>query len=811
MKTGRYSLRQLLTHNEIEQIIIPEIQRDYVWELSNVEKLIADIKTGFDRKTSLQIEIMANGNLEQRDSVIQYLTQEYERLIFQQKLGFIYAYHDRDYAGKFFLIDGQQRITTLFLMLLSMYKALKKEKEFEEIYFNNRLPKVDYKVREQSHDFLLLLISSVLEGKNFKEAEQFYSREYLKDTTIKHVIQNFEFIGQNLGSITDKNGFLRYLENFVEVNYFDTHLSEQGEQLYIYMNSRGEQLSHQEIVRAELMQKIADPEKKIELGHEWEKWQNFFWRHRGKNENADKGFEEFLKWATIIHLAVNENEDVINFLDPTKIFTKKQLKENYIKDSFEGDLQKRQKEEIYKYQVRYLHYDFLKKLFDSLEWLYSNKTTYIPIQDKWLSNEISILDYVILIPVLHYQTLNEWYDDEGRTLDVERLAMFLKNLIYFEAVAKNPDTATLDALEIVSQLKDKNEDIIHISSNHSVTKTILTDAERFKLELYQNDPKDREEWEKLIWAITLDEDYSKFLMGDITVVWKCLEIEKSKKPDNDLRETFSEYVSLIKNVIFNNRSSDNLRRLLLCKFDYLIESGSGGGGLRKYSFIGNGSAWVELREWKETLVKDNFIEFLIWLKSKGSSDLKKLITDAKKEFLPSNWREAFIDVPALLEYCNNKKILMQDQERILLLEKTNYSIPLSRELQCALLQNNFATQGMWMYENNCCVLEFDWNDSVRKIDFKTKGNLGFAMDIGYSVTKQQWSFILFHRVDRIKELINVSAAPDWNVNEDRLTFGDGLLYSYDQSKSLLENNEVVAIKVKELFPKIETLLANLSI
>lgn len=31
MKTGRYNIAQLLTSPEVEQIVIPELQRDYVW------------------------------------------------------------------------------------------------------------------------------------------------------------------------------------------------------------------------------------------------------------------------------------------------------------------------------------------------------------------------------------------------------------------------------------------------------------------------------------------------------------------------------------------------------------------------------------------------------------------------------------------------------------------------------------------------------------------------------------------------------------------------------------------------------------
>lgn len=808
MKTGRYSLKQLLTHNEIEQIIIPEIQRDYVWEVSNVKKLICDIIKSFEKKSNHQLDIKVNGKESIPESVSQFLSLEYERLVYQQKLGFIYAYHDRDYAGKFFLIDGQQRITTLYLILLYLYRSTDKAEEFKTLYFNNEIPKVDYKVREQSHDFLQLLIKSFLNGKEYKDSEAFYGTEYLKDTTIKHLIENFEFIRAELSTLENKLDLLNFLENFVEVNYFDTHLSEQGEQLYIYMNSRGEQLSYQEIIRAELMQKVPDSTQKIDLGKEWEKWQNFFWQHRGRNDNADNGFEEFLKWAVIIHLSSTDNVDIENFIDSTRIYTPKQLKENYIKDSYKAEQLRNQKEALFKYQVKYLEFQFLQKLFDAVEWAYTNKTPFLPIKNNWLSNNTSVLDYVVLLPVLHYQMVNHWEDYESKIKDIEQLSMFLKNITYFEAVSKNPDTATIDALEIVNNLIGSQKDIKYILNQQNVTKTILTDAEKYKFEIFINEPQNRQDWQKKIWEITLDDDFNKFLMGDLTVVWKCLEKEKSCYPDYKPKAGFAGYANLIKEVIFKNRTSDNLRRLILNKFDYLLESGTGG-GYEKYSFIGNANNWEVLKEWKETLVKDKFIDLLMWIKNKASFNLNTLLQEAKKDFSPTGWREAFIATPTLLSYCSNKKALWQDEHRILLLAKTNYSITLTREIQCALLLSTFKGKGMWIYENNCCVLEFDWNEVDNKIEFKDQVNNGFRIDFKYLSKQKEWSFMLFHPKQKITELLDISSNPEWIVNEGRLTIGNGVFYNYDIQKTILENNTEIAKKVNELISKIEVFFRNI--
>jgi uncharacterized protein with ParB-like and HNH nuclease domain len=811
MKTGRYSLKELLTHNEIEQIIIPEIQRDYVWTENNVKKLIDDIIKGHKKKESHQLEIKINGVAEKNESVHQFLKKEYERLKYHQKLGFIYAYHDRDYAGKFFLIDGQQRITTLFLMLLNLYKTTNKVEVFRALYFNQYLPKVDYKVREQSHDFLKLLIECELNNTDYKKSEYFYASEYQKDITIRHLIKNYNLISAKFNEITDKNSFLEYLEDFVEVNYFDTHLSEQGEQLYIYMNSRGEQLSFQEIVRAELMQKISEPAKKIELGKTWENWQNFFWQNRGSNENADKGFEEFLKWATIIHIATHENIELDNFVNSDKKLSQKELKENYIKQFPDEVTKRNQQESLFKYQRKHLDFEFLNKLFSVLEWSYTNKTQYIPVLKDWLNSKTNLLDYIVLLPLLQYQMQNEWTSDDERILFIERVAMFLKNITYFEGVSKSPDSATLNAIYLVSQLKGDKKDILHLK-DADTSKSILTDAEISKIDRLFNVGAERRKWEQFIWNITLDDKFNNFLMGDISVLLKCLDKEKAADNDIEIFTVLEEYLQILKKVIHENKDSDKLRRLLLAKFDYLLHRGTGA-SLEKYSFIGNGYSWEVLKEWAETMDKNEFTDLLQWTNKQQNRNIDELLKTSVTSFSLNNWREAFVKYPALLAYCINRKILWQSENRILLLKQTNYSDSSSIEIQYALLKECFRGKSMWIWENECCVLDFDLNKDTTELEFKGQGNKGFALDIVYTPKDQKWSFTLLHgdRKKSITDLIRLEGNQKWKIQGDRFTYVDETIYDYDENISLLKNNEEICTKVYELLEDVKNLLISVHI
>ena len=69
MKTGRYKLKDLFDNKEIDQIIIPEIQRDYVWTKDNVKGLLNSIFSHYEEKVDLELDITCQGNDRKRESI----------------------------------------------------------------------------------------------------------------------------------------------------------------------------------------------------------------------------------------------------------------------------------------------------------------------------------------------------------------------------------------------------------------------------------------------------------------------------------------------------------------------------------------------------------------------------------------------------------------------------------------------------------------------------------------------------------------------------------------------------------------------
>ncbi len=308
MQVGKNSVKDMFDGRGIEQIIVPELQRDYVWGDDNVTALLEGIWDGF--KKSQQVKCQAT--LEHESTVKPVpgdVTEEflafYRRNMLATNIGFIYAYCDEEFAGKYFLIDGQQRLTTIFILLLAIAAQAKKgdtEVGFTQRYFPGDRLKLDYKVREASHDFMQEFVKYLLDGGDAGAVREqaWYFREYKYDQTIESTIKAYatitEWFNRHDG---DLQKFGSYIEDCVQFWYFDTNLSEQGEQLYISLNSRGESTQSHENLKAMLLK---DQDKKDDWGKTWEEWQDFFWKNRGDNPNADVGFGQFLQCAAVIEL-----------------------------------------------------------------------------------------------------------------------------------------------------------------------------------------------------------------------------------------------------------------------------------------------------------------------------------------------------------------------------------------------------------------------------------------------------------------------------------------------------------------------------
>lgn len=312
MKAGKYTIKDFFVNRYLRQVIIPEIQRDYVWQEPQLRGFLTSLLDSFYGFTGFDFAKSGLALQEEDKELVESFTAYRKRLTCSANIGFIYAYSDEEFAGRYFLIDGQQRITSVFLILLTLaHRNGGLTERFRNTYLNEGALKLDYKVREASHDFLFKLVPYLLDTTDEKIDEQVWRYSSSdSDATINNLFENFSwlqgyFSGPDFQAAlskykTTETAFFDFLEEYTDFYYFDTNISEQGEDLYIYMNARGEQVQSNENVKADLLSDLTMPQAKDEYGRKWESWQDFFWQHRARgtsrsrNPNADAGFNEFL-------------------------------------------------------------------------------------------------------------------------------------------------------------------------------------------------------------------------------------------------------------------------------------------------------------------------------------------------------------------------------------------------------------------------------------------------------------------------------------------------------------------------------------
>jgi uncharacterized protein with ParB-like and HNH nuclease domain len=109
--------------------------------------------------------------LESNDLEIKALFKDfYKKQKYSSNIGFLYAYNDPEYVGKYFLIDGQQRITTVYLLLLAL--SMNSDKSiFEKYYYTEEILKVDYRVRDAAHQFMSEFVKHILSGGKYAAEE----------------------------------------------------------------------------------------------------------------------------------------------------------------------------------------------------------------------------------------------------------------------------------------------------------------------------------------------------------------------------------------------------------------------------------------------------------------------------------------------------------------------------------------------------------------------------------------------------------------------------------------------------------------
>lgn len=530
---NEYTLFDLLRRDDTRQFVVPELQRDYVWEQENWQPLLGQLLESY-HVYSTPAAVPAGLDGPMLESFLTYYRQQHQGY----NLGFLYAYHDPTYSSHCFLIDGQQRLTTLLLLLLAAAVQGGRIDHFTRHYLTtDGQPCLAYRVREAAQEFMVNFVRHLLAGRSpdclVPEAHDrpyWFFSHYRYDVTISHLLSNYRGIAKWLsdkfpdaatGSVAETASFYEYLHAAVRFWYFDTSQSAQGEELYLSLNASAEPLTGSENLKARLLADLPANEKN-QWGEEFEEWEQFFWEHRDRSSqpmhDASQGLDEFFRWTaiceTLARVAVeakspNRADKLLragsSHLIREAIFNADQSTEA------PDEAARRRLEGIDRYlrALRYLYTGWLPQAQELVmnSWGLSAAAAAAPLPRKeWLSPSVPLqpAECMRLLPMLVYLVGRgeaEW-DADLQGQELFRVARYFHNLARVENVKKSPFDFTIAAIRTAHMLAAASADVADLPMLPALSFTL--DQEVAKLNLFTRSismPHSREQAEALCWAL----------------------------------------------------------------------------------------------------------------------------------------------------------------------------------------------------------------------------------------------------------------------------------------------------------------------
>lgn len=647
-----YTLSELFSGER--KIIIPDLQRDYCWG-----------NTGYTTDGKNLIE----GFL---DTLLRQFQEHHHGKL---NMGLLYGYEEPENFVQ--LCDGQQRITTLFL-LLGMLNKWSKENLFRrylmsdyEYYEDDHEPYLKYAIRETSLYFLsdlvyrffapdkncdetLTSVCDIYNADSEKSCSWFYG-EYQTDPSIMSMlsalktIESFKskIILDNPDHIIDFGEFLTDRLSFI---YYDMGNRYNGEETFVVINTTGEPLSATEnlkplVINAEINKPLIDNKFKIgeksdlTLPKAWEEIENWFWLNRDieKFDTADSGFNEFLRWVNLLSKFSQDNSKGENGNPTTNIF----------KEILKGEKQ-------YAFPYEDISINEIIETFSAFTFLYENYPAYIGNAGKGNSKPgqgetLSQAQCFIVLPLIEYIRKNNSSDP----LNIKRLYEFLHNLSRIENVTKDINNVVGDAIKIASECVD----ILDILKMSNLSKTIITKEENCKLKLLKSANETNENTRRYMeisfWeaqSLLVDENKSLF-GGEIWPLISWSITSNDGNLDNFSIDEFNRYSSLIKKHLTVGDNDKTRRALLAFKLPRFPREASYG--------------WGE--NWKNIIAESSieFKNFLDTSERKGIDNiLKSYIRYANHRpntaISDDDYRNYFTDIyimePSLLSYSDRKNI-----------------------------------------------------------------------------------------------------------------------------------------------------------
>ena len=271
--SSKYTLMSLC--QEYDKIEIPIIQRDYAQGRKKEGKV--------------------------RGRFVEFLIQAFVTQT-PVELDFVYGnVRKEDGKSAFIPVDGQQRLTTLWL--LHWFLAVKEGRLGEIVSW---MQKFSYETRPSSHSFCERLLSESFPSEELKDIKEYiinqkwFDNEWLNDGTVSGMLQMLHDFGQQevlLNGTATLNALTGGLLSFYLV---PLELFGLSDELYIRMNARGKVLTDFENFKSEFYKILKDYPHLEEVKNKMEtNWVENLWPYKKKGTYViDQCFMNYLKFLT---------------------------------------------------------------------------------------------------------------------------------------------------------------------------------------------------------------------------------------------------------------------------------------------------------------------------------------------------------------------------------------------------------------------------------------------------------------------------------------------------------------------------------
>ena len=602
------------------------------------------------------------------------------------ELDFIYGSLIEDRVTTLFIpLDGQQRLTTLFL--LHWYLSLKENRlaEFRAVMLHNSKAKFSYETRTTSRDFCNALISNDI---SFSDIEKYSVREVITDSnwfflswendpTILSMLVMLDEIHTTFFNtrcfydklIRSENPIICF--QFIELKNFGL-----TDSLYVKMNSRGKELTEFENFKAKFEQYLekADVENNTNFKTDFSKkidtdWTDLFWSYRDTETNLfDDKLMNFIRAIVVNNYALIET-------DPKKI-------EKNVDELSNGKANFRQYETL-----KCLNKQCFEDIIGTLDYLKNGNNrikTYLNSENlyneeslftKVIERSLNFTDRVLFFSFYKYLMINC-----GNTNGLYDWMRIIRNLS-INSIYNNADEF-VKSIKGITQLLPYSSNI----TNHFATSDFKLDGfaqiqvleERIKALLITKN----NDWQE---AITKYEEH-KYFVGQIDFILKFSGIKEYYSENKHLNweidtniyyfQKFNEYAEksafmfnengLNEEELYINECNEYFwQRSLLSKGDYLLIS-----KLNK-SFLVNHHRDISWKRYlRDDTPKRHFLKLLLDDISIQSvkTDLETIINNDNS----IDWRRYFIHRYEVIKALgkDGRFIRWENENDILLLEKS---------------------------------------------------------------------------------------------------------------------------------------------